>query len=293
MALADYLLYRVARNWPSPVANRLADFGAPSTDASNAAYARHQFDRKVRIGLQVAVSGLDVLEIGCGHGGISCYLASVGARHVVGIDINTKNLTFARGIVEEHERRLGGAKLPLNFVVTDARHMGFSDGSFDLIVADSLFEHVMDPEALLKESHRLLRPKGKLLVPLFSSIYSKNGLHLKHGLKMPWANLVFSEATILRALRRLADENPQLFEQYPGLRNNPQRVRDVRRYGDLNDITYGRFREMAASTGFGVSWFRPVPVNRFGEVLRRVPVVRDSLLMDIMSTGASALLVRQ
>ena len=290
MAASDYLLFQLARRWPSPVASNVARLGAePGTDAYNTAYAQDQFDRKVRNGLGVSVTGLDVLEIGCGHGGISCYLACAGARRVVGIDLNTKNLGFARRFAESQARRLGGSALPLSFMEVDARRLSFHDHSFDLVVADSLFEHVMDPEAVLRESHRVLRPGGSLLVPIFSSIYSKFGLHLKHGLKMPWANLFFSEATILRALKRLADETPRLYELYPGLGGTPVRVRDVRKYGDLNDITYGRFRTMAAAAGFTVQSFRPHQTLA-GEVVRRVPGVRQTVLMDVFSVGAAALL---
>jgi len=290
VAVSDFVLYRLARNWPSPVAGRVAQLGAEAgTEKADIAYAQHQFDRKVRLGLGLAVTDLDVLEIGCGHGGISCYLASVGARRVVGIDVNAKNLGYATRLVEHHARRLGGAKLPLHFAECDARKMCFADGSFDMVVADNLFEHVMDPMEMLTECRRVLRPGGQLVIPLFSSIYSKFGLHLKHGLKLPWANVVFSEATILRAMQRLARENPRLYEIYPGLANNPKRVRDVRRYGDLNSITYKSFKRMARESGFQLQSFRPVP-TLFGIFVRRLPVLRRSIVMDVLSTGASAVL---
>jgi ubiquinone/menaquinone biosynthesis C-methylase UbiE len=266
--------------------------GAPGSDEYHAAYAQFQFDRKVRLGLGIQVTGLSVLEIGCGHGGITTFLGAAGARRVVGVDLNTRHLAFARQVQRTHAARIGSAGLPVSFVETDARQLSFPDASFDLVVADNVFEHFMDPAAVLRESCRVLRPGGHLIVPLFSSIYSKQGLHLKHGLKVPWANLVFSETTILRALQRLAAERPELYDIYPGLRAQPTRVRDVRRYGDLNDLTYGRFRQLAQQAGFTIQWFRPQP-TKWGHVIGRVPWLRHTRLMDVLSTGAGALLVKR
>ena len=63
---------------------------------------------------------------------------------------------------------------PTSTIVTrpeDSPH--FADGVFDLIVRDSLLEHVPDPVALLTEAHRLLRPGGKIFgdVPFLHPLY--------------------------------------------------------------------------------------------------------------------------
>ncbi len=72
MGVSDYLLYRLAKNWPSPTAKLHLEFGAePGTEAYDMAYAQRQFDWKVRNGMRRDVTGLDVLEIGTGHGGIA------------------------------------------------------------------------------------------------------------------------------------------------------------------------------------------------------------------------------
>ena len=291
MGLSDYFLYRLAKKWPSPMARLTRELKAePGTEAYDMAYAQRQFDWKVRSGMLREVTGLDVLEIGSGHGGISCFMAAVGARSVVGIDLNTKHLEFARRFVEAFSARFSADfVLPVTFQEMSADRMGFPDAQFDLVLADNAFEHFTDPEAVMKESYRVLRPGGGLLVPVFSSIWSKYGLHLKHGLKLPWANRFFSERTILRAMQRLAAEDPKLFELYPGQAGDPQRVRDVRLYKDLNDITYRGFKGMAQRVGFRLEFFSPYG-TRLGKVLARVPGVRNSLAMDILSTGASAYL---
>jgi len=184
------------------------------------------------------------------------------------------------------------AKLPVKFALMDALKLDFPAGSFDLVVADNAFEHFSDPEAVMRGVHRVLRPGGGLLVPNFPPYYSKYGLHLKTGLKVPWTNLFFSECTIVRALERLAKERPILYEAYPGLKNGLQYVRDVRAYRDLNGITNSAFKRWAANTGFCVEWFRSTG-SRIGRVLGSIPGIRSTILQDIFSSGSSAYLSRQ
>jgi ubiquinone/menaquinone biosynthesis C-methylase UbiE len=295
MPLSDYLLYQLARQWPSPVADRQKRFGASAgTEEYHVAYTIEQFNIKVRTGLGVDVFDKDVLEIGCGHGGISCFLAVAGAKSVVGIDLNTKNLEYAQAFAQQIAGNFGpNAKLPLKFLEQNAYALKFPDASFDLVVADNSFEHFLEPQLVLRNVARVLRPGGKLLVPVFSSIYSKHALHLKNGLKVPWTNLFFSEKTIVRALERMAKDNPKLYEIYPGLQSQPQRVRDVRRYGDLNDITYKSFKQMARAEGFRIESFRPNGTRIVGRIVARIPLFRNSVVMDIFSTGAGSLLSKQ
>lgn len=290
MPLADRILYAIAKRWPSPVAERVRRFQAePGTEKYEIEYAWDQFDRKTRTGIPVAVRGLDVLEIGCGHGGGTCFIASCGARFVIGLDINKASLSFAAPLRSEVERQLNSVRLPIEFVEMDANHLGFRDESFDVVIADNAFEHFPEPIVVMKETHRVLRPGGRLIAPSFSSIYSKYGLHLKHGLKLPWANLFFSERTIVRALQRRAEDEPGLREVYPGLASYPLRVRDVRKHRDLNDLTHREFLGMAHDVGFRVDSFE-VKSLLLGKILGKAPWVRQTRLMDVFSVGASAIL---
>lgn len=293
MSISENLLYRLAKRWKSPVAQRIVDFGAePGTPEYEMAYAQRQLDLKVKNGIGIAVDGKDVLEVGCGHGGISCFLALAGARSVLGIDINTINLGYAAEFADLQSKRLTGSKLPVEFKEMRADKLELPDDTFDLVIADNVFEHFDDPEAVMREGFRVLRPGGLLFVPTFSSILSKYGLHLKNGLKMPWANLVFSEKTIVAAMHRLAEDTPYLLSVYPGLKNNPQRVKELRRYCDLNEITHGEFKRMANRCGFQMEWFRP-DCTLIGRLIRKLPglnLLSESKLIDIFSYCAGACL---
>lgn len=281
--------------FPGPAAAREERIGArPGTPEWGRAYARDQFMYKIRHGSLLASAqppliGLDVLEIGCGHGGITCYFASVGARRAVGIDLELTHVQYGRELAAELGAA-GGRALPVEFLEMDAGSMSFADSTFDVVVAENAFEHFSDPGAVMRESFRVLRPGGMLLVPVFSSLKSKYGLHLKRGLRVPWANLVFREAAIVEAVRRRAARDPSLGATYPGLARGATTVRDLRRHKDLNDITYSRFREIAQECGFVVESFRVhrTVIGRIAERLVRRPLPGE--LDDVLSTGAGAVL---
>jgi SAM-dependent methyltransferase len=290
MGFSDAILYHIARRWPSPMAARVAEMGhEPGTDAYALAYARRQFESNLRRGFPVSLWDRDVLDIGCGHGGNSVYYLVAGARRVVGIDVNEASLAAAGRFAREALDRLSSSSTRVAFMRMEATRLAFGDASFDTVVADNFIEHATDLQGVLSEIRRVLRPGGELFVPTFSSIYSKYGLHLKHGLKVPWANVVFSERAIIAALGRLAKDDPRLNEWYPGLPRTPTRVRHLRKHGDLNDITYREFRSLVARLGLVLVWFRPSGVS-VGRLVRRLAWARDSLLMDVFSTGAAALL---
>jgi hypothetical protein len=121
-------------------------------------------------------------------------------------------------------------------------------------------------------------------------------MHLKIGLKMPWLNIFFKEETIVNALYKMAEGNKILFEVYPGLINKPKKVRDVRRYGDLNDITYAKFKNLAIENNFIIQNFETLgtrDLKVIAGIIRRIPGIKNSILADVFSTGASAILIKK
>jgi SAM-dependent methyltransferase len=100
------------------------------------------------------VDGLDVLELGCGAAQWSIALAGRGAR-AVGLDISPRQLEHARAAVKE-----AGANVEL--VESSAESTPFGDASFDLIFCDHGAFNFADPELVIPEASRLLRPGGML-----------------------------------------------------------------------------------------------------------------------------------
>src|SRR5215510_5398540 len=79
--------------------------------------------------------GARVLEVGSGLGILAAEVASAAAGvNVVGVELSAAQLAAAR----QTER--------VTFRQGDAHTLDFPDGSFDLVYARYLLEHVVDPE---------------------------------------------------------------------------------------------------------------------------------------------------
>ena len=139
------------------------------------------------------VTGKDVLEIGCGFGGMQAALLQQGAGRVVGVEIDPQRLEFARSrLADRAELHLG-----------DAADLPLADQSFDIVVCDSTFEHVADLYGVLAEAHRVLRPGGILYALWGNPWWSVNGPHHIKIIPVPWAQILFSHATLVRVVRHL------------------------------------------------------------------------------------------
>lgn len=101
------------------------------------------------------VSGLDVIELGCGTGYVSAWLARRGARPI-GIDNSPRQLETARILQREF-----GLDFPL--LLGNAEEVPLPDGSFDLAVSEYGAAIWADPYRWIPEAARLLRPGGRLV----------------------------------------------------------------------------------------------------------------------------------
>lgn len=101
------------------------------------------------------LTGKEVLEVGCGHGGGASYLARTfqPARYV-GLDLNPNGIEYCR---RQHHSP------GLEFVEGDAQALPFPDDSFDAVVNVESSIHYPDFRLFLREVARVLRPGGHLL----------------------------------------------------------------------------------------------------------------------------------
>ena len=98
-------------------------------------------------------SGARVLEIGCGTGPVTRVLARLpGVAEAVGVDPSPVFISRAR--------ELGGADTNATFEQGDGRHLPFADVDFDAVVMHTTLCHIPQPDQVLSEAFRVLRPGG-------------------------------------------------------------------------------------------------------------------------------------
>ena len=91
-----------------------------------------------------------ILDVGCGTGTMLTYLASYGKAQGVDVDEEAVGYCHERGLADVRQ----GA----------AETLPFDDGSFDLVTALDVIEHLDDDAVALREMRRVLRPGGQVLV---------------------------------------------------------------------------------------------------------------------------------
>jgi ubiquinone/menaquinone biosynthesis C-methylase UbiE len=98
-----------------------------------------------------------VLEIGCGTGAVTrAIVRRRGVAKAIGVDPSPVFIARAE--------ELAAGMTAAEFVVGDGRALQFADADFDTVVVHTTLCHVPQPETLLGEAMRVLRPGGTLAV---------------------------------------------------------------------------------------------------------------------------------
>ena len=107
------------------------------------------------VATQVDLSGKEVLEVSCGHGGGASWIARYQhPSSYVGLDLNPEGVKFCAA----HHQVPG-----LSFIQGDAQHLPFGDASLDAVVNVEASHCYPDFTGFLAEVARVLRPQGHFL----------------------------------------------------------------------------------------------------------------------------------
>jgi tocopherol O-methyltransferase len=100
-----------------------------------------------------------ILDLGCGIGGSSLYLAEKFGANVTGITLSPVQANRAK------ERAIAvGLADQVTFQVANAMDMPFLDQSFDWVWSLESGEHMPDKTKFLQECYRVLQPGGRLIL---------------------------------------------------------------------------------------------------------------------------------
>lgn len=105
--------------------------------------------------------GKSVLDIACGDCCLSALMASAGAT-IVGIDASSAGLDVGKKRwLKENPETFTRAR----FQVADAsKELPFDTGSFDIVIASEIIEHLEEPQFLISEMARVAAPDGLVVI---------------------------------------------------------------------------------------------------------------------------------
>lgn len=136
-----------------------------------------------------------VLDIGCGRALLLQYLKSQGWE-CYGTELSES--------LASHVQETSGIEVRTG----ELRDMGFDEGSFDVVTAYHVLEHISNPKATLTEVRRLMKPDGLLVVgvPNLASVQARMSGGRWFHLDVPRHVVHFTPDTLGRMLRECGFE---------------------------------------------------------------------------------------
>ena len=183
-----------------------------------------------------ALPGRRILDLGSGMGGTSVALALAGAVPLA--------FEYNRAYCDIIRLRAGRYELRMPVINGAGERLPFADASFDLAIAWDVVEHVQDPERLLAELARVLRPGGRALLTVINRFaYRDPHYHLP---LLNWLPRPLAEAIIERR----------------GRSKQGAEFSDRQKLSEMHYYTMAGFRRLAARYGFRVGDIRADRVRR-------------------------------
>jgi len=189
-------------------------------------------------------AGRKVLEIGCGAGVDLARFARGGAI-VTGVDLAPSAIGLAR-------TNFGQLGLTAEFHVADGEQLPFAGDTFDLVFAHGVVQYTSNPQRLVDECRRVLKPGGQAIIQVYNRISWLNGLSaLMH------VGLEHEDAPVL--LKFSIPEFRRLVSGFRDVRIVPERF-------PVRSRLHGGWKGLVFNTCF-VGTFNSLPrwwVSRFG-----------------------------
>jgi len=144
-----------------------------------------------------------VLEIGCGTGAVIRHLAQREefAGEALGVDQCHAFIASA-----QHFSDIENLTDRVEFRVGDAHQLEFPSTSFDAVIAHTLISHVADPETVIQEMARVVRPGGSVVIfdgDYASLTYAYPDFEFGREMDFALVNATFNNPWIMRELPRL------------------------------------------------------------------------------------------
>jgi 2-polyprenyl-3-methyl-5-hydroxy-6-metoxy-1,4-benzoquinol methylase len=120
------------------------------------------------------VSGLSLLEVGSGGGHV---LRMFRDAQLTAVDVSGKFLEIARENLRGYDCR---------FIQGELDKLGLPEASFDRIVCTEVLEHIPDPDPVMREIARLLKPTGRAVITVPNDPLINGGKSLLRNSPVGW-----------------------------------------------------------------------------------------------------------
>jgi SAM-dependent methyltransferase len=183
-----------------------------------------------------------IVEIGCGTGQMSLYLARAD-RYVVALDLSREALKLGA----DAARRYGIERI--SFVEADLTRLPLRPGAFDLVYSSGVLHHTSDPRAAFARVAKAVKPGGMIVIGLYNRI-ARLPLRLRRGIARLSGYRWIPFDPVLRDRRaEPARREAWLRDQYRHPEEHRHSVAEVRRW----------FADE------GIEWLRTYPSTMIGE----------------------------
>jgi SAM-dependent methyltransferase len=108
------------------------------------------------------MSGLNVVDLGCGYGWFSRWAQEQGAAQVLGLDVSHKMLARARAMTSAPT---------VTYAIADLEQLDLPAGTFELAYSSLAFHYIVDLKRLFQTLHQVLVPGGRLVFSIEHPIF--------------------------------------------------------------------------------------------------------------------------
>ena len=143
-----------------------------------------------------------LLDYGCGPGNdLVGFLAYTNARKVIGIDISEKALGFASQRIAIHN--VDPSRIELMCISGSATSIPIEDNTIDYIYCEGVLHHTTNPEDLIKEFYRVLKPGSHACI----MVYNRDSIwfHLYTAYELMIIQNKFSGMNVYEAFAKTTD----------------------------------------------------------------------------------------
>jgi 2-polyprenyl-3-methyl-5-hydroxy-6-metoxy-1,4-benzoquinol methylase len=196
-------------------------------------HARAERSDFARLLSQAIPSDARILDIGCGTGQMSLYLARA-RRLVIGADLTRKSLELGAAAARRFQLTR------VLFVETDLHCPGLREASFDVVYSSGVLHHTANPRKSFARIVQLVRPGGMIVLGLYN-VFARLPLRLRRLVARLTGYRIIPFDPVLRdrkneRARRLA----WLRDQYRHPEEHCHTLGEVQSWFRENDVAYVR-----------------------------------------------------